>query len=186
MRDEEIVELYWQRDERAITETSNKYEKYCYTISYNILNSAEDCQECLNDTWLNTWNSIPPARPYSLKMFVAKIVRNLAFNRYNANTAQKRNNGQMPLVLNELEECIASGANVEQEVMARELSRTVNSFIRSLPEKEGNIFIRRYFYAESIREIAHKYRMSENSVTVSLSRTRQKLKAYLQEEGYIQ
>ena len=104
MRDEDIVELYWQRNEQAITETSSKYEKYCYTISYNILGNVEDCHECVNDTWLSTWNSIPPNRPYSLKMYVAKIVRNLSFNRYESMTAKKRNNGQMPLVLDELQE----------------------------------------------------------------------------------
>ena len=89
MDDREIVELFWQRDQSAIEETDRKYGRYCYAISYNILKDEGDCEECLNDTWLKTWNSIPPARPYSLKMYVAKIVRNLAFNRYNANTAQK-------------------------------------------------------------------------------------------------
>jgi len=185
VKDEEIVELYWQRNEQAIEETSKKYENYCYTISYNILNDPEDCKECVNDTWLNTWNSIPPARPYSLKMYVAKIVRNLAFNRYNANTAQKRNNGQMPLVLSELEEVIASDKNVEKEVMAKELGKAISSFIRSLSQEDGNMFIRRYFHADSIREIARSFKISENNVAVRLARSRQKLKTYLQEEGYM-
>ena len=185
MDDREIVELFWQRDQSAIEETDRKYGRYCYAISYNILKDEGDCEECLNDTWLKTWNSIPPARPYSLKMYVAKIVRNLAFNRYSANTAQKRSNGQMPLVLDELSEVIASDVNVESEVNARELGQVINSFIRELPVKEGNVFIRRYFYAESIAEIAQRYHISTNNVTVMLSRTRSKLKSYLQEEGYM-
>ena len=185
MRDEDIVELYWQRNEQAITETSNKYEKYCYTISYNILGNVEDCHECVNDTWLSTWNSIPPNRPYSLKMYVARIVRNLSFNRYESMTAQKRNNGQMPLVLDELQECIASDSNVEGEVMARELGRTINRFISSLPETEGNVFIRRYFYSEAVKDIARRYGLKANNVAVMLTRCRAKLKDYLKEEGYM-
>lgn len=184
MEDKLIVELYWQRNEEAITLTSGKYGAYCTAIAQNILHNAQDVQECVNDTWLGAWNSMPPQKPGRLRLFLAKITRNLAFNRYNMRTAQKRGGGECALVLDELAQCVADNNHVEGEVEAKELSRLINEFVGSLPEREGNIFIRRYFFCEKIALIAKRYGMSENSVMVTLSRTRQKLRERLIREGY--
>jgi RNA polymerase sigma-70 factor (ECF subfamily) len=184
MNDQQIVELYWQRDAAAIQETSKKYGAYCYAIANNILNSKEDSEECVNDTWLKTWNAIPPQRPALLQMFLAKITRNLSLDRFLARTAQKRGGGEMPLVLDELSECIPSSSDVASEYERKELAQYIRKFVHSLPERERNIFLRRYFYANSIADIATRYGLSENNVTVILSRTRKKLKLRLQKEGF--
>lgn len=184
MEDDEIVALYWRKDADAITETSNKYGAYCFAIADNILHSGEDAEECVNDVWLGAWNAIPPQRPRKLKLFLAKITRNLSFNRFNARTAQKRGGGELDLVLEELAECVGVESDVESAYEARELARSVNEFVRALPERHGNVFVRRYFFTESAAAIAKRYGLSENNVTVILSRTRKKLKARLIEEGY--
>lgn len=183
MQDELIVELYWKRDETAIRETDARYGAYCSRIAENILSSPEDCEECVNDTYLRVWNAIPPQRPKHLGAFLAKITRNLAFDRYKAQTAQKRNK-ELLCVLDELSMCITTGVSAEDYVMAKELSITVNRFVKALPRREGNVFIRRYFFAETAAEIGRKYGISPGNVTVILSRTRQKLREYLQKEGY--
>lgn len=185
MDDKSIVELYWRRDPEAISETGRKYGSYCYTVADNILHSHEDSEECVNDTWLRAWDSIPPQQPSVLRMFLAKITRSIAFNHYNARTAEKRGGGQVTSVLDELAECIAGSSDVHTEYEAAELCRSINRFAHSLPEKECNIFLRRYFFNDSISEIAKRYRLSENNVMVILSRTRKKLKILLTEEGFI-
>ena len=184
MEDRQIVELYWQRNENAIQETVNKYGAYCYAIADNILNNQEDSEECVNDTWLKAWNAMPPQKPHNLKMFLAKITRNLSLNRIEAQNAQKRGGGEAALVLDELAECLASKSNVESTYIAKELGESVRIFVRRLPEREGNVFVRRYFFMEPIAVIAKRYRMTENHVMVMLSRTRKKLKIYLEKEGY--
>jgi len=183
MNDQQIIELYWQRDTAAIQETSKKYGAYCYAIANNILDSKEDSEECVNDTWLKTWNAIPPQRPAILQMFLAKITRNLSLDRFLARTAQKRGSGEMPLVLDELAECIPSSSDVAGEYERKELGRFIRKYINSLPERDRNIFLRRYFYANSIADISIRYGLSENNVMVILSRTRKKLKNRLQKEG---
>ena len=185
MEDKLIVELYWRKDSSAISETSQKYGAYCYTIADNILHSHEDSQECVNDTWLRAWDSIPPQRPSVLRLFLAKITRSIAFNRYNARNAEKRGGGEVTAVLDELSECVAASSEVHAEYEAKELSRFINSFVHSLPERDGNIFLRRYFFNDSVSDIAVRYGLSENNVMVILSRTRKKLKKLLTEEGYI-
>lgn len=185
MTDEEIIQLYFNRNEIAIRETEKKYGAYCFQISNNILNNMEDSEECVNDTWLKTWEAIPPAYPKHFKLFLAKIVRNLSFNKYKAKYANKRGKGEISLVLDELEECLAGGQNVETEYIAKELQATINEFVYALPEKEGNIFIRRYFYSDSIKEISKRYQVSENNVCVILNRTRNKLRLRLEKEGYV-
>lgn len=184
MRDEQIVELYWRREERAVEETDRKYGPYCHTVAYNILHNHEDSEECVSDTWLRSWNAMPPHRPAKLQLFLAKITRNLAFDRFKRNTAHKRGAGEMTLVLDELEECIPGPTDVEAELEAKELAQTVNRFARQLPERERNLFVRRYFFTEPVSRIAEKYGLTENNTSVILSRVRQKLKAHLEKEGY--
>ena len=184
MEDHKIVELYWQRNENAIEESSIKYGAYCFAIADNILHNKGDSDECVNDTWLKTWNAIPPQRPAKLQMFLAKITRNLSFNRFHARSAEKRGGGEMILVLDELAECLPGESDIASEYEAKELGQCLRRFVRSLPERDGNVFVRRYFYTESIAEIAKKYGLTENNVMVILSRTRRKLKKNLIKEGF--
>ena len=184
MEDHRIIELYWQRNEDAIKETDRKYGAYCFTIADNILFNTEDAEECVNDTWLRVWNTIPPQKPDKLQMFLAKITRNLSFNRFQARSAKKRGGGEIVFVLDELAECLAGEANVEREYEAKELGQSIRLFVRALPEREGNVFVRRYFFTELVSEIAQKYALTENHVMVILSRTRKKLKKHLIKEGF--
>ena len=185
MEDSRIVELYWQRSADAIAESNIKYGTYCFTVANNILASPEDSEECVNDTWLAAWNAMPPSRPVRLQMFLAKITRNLSFNRFQARTAKKRGGGEIILVLDELAECLAAETDVQQEVEARELRERIRMFVRGLPERDGNVFVRRYFFTESAAQIAGRYSMTENHVMVILSRVRKKLKNHLVKEGFI-
>lgn len=184
MLDEKIVELYWNRDENAISATAEKYGGYCSSIAGNILHSVEDCEECVNDTWLRTWYAIPPQRPRNLRMFLAKITRNLAFDRYKAQTADKRS-GEITVILDELAECITTGVTAEDHVIANALKDTVNRFVRKLPLREGNVFVRRYFFGETAEDIGNRYGLSAGNVMVILSRTRQKLRIHLKKEGFL-
>ena len=187
MEDTEIIDLYWKRDERAIEETDRKYGKYCHTVANNVLNDYEDSQECVSDTWLRAWNSMPPQRPSVLRAFLAKITRNLAYDRYRARSASKRGGGQTEAVLEELAEVVDhSGAwDPEDLYAAKELREALNQFVRNLPEREGDVFVRRYFFAEEISDIAKRYQLTQNNVTVILSRTRNKLRKYLKEGGFM-
>lgn len=185
MEDSQILALYWEKDPEAISATADKYGAYCSAIAKNILRHAEDVEECVNDTWLHAWNAIPPQRPKVLRMFLAKITRNLSFDRLNAQKAQKRGEGEIVLVLDELAECLGGGTDTEEEYAAKELGQCIGRFVRALPERDGNIFVRRYFFAEFIADIAKRYGLSESHVTVILSRTRKKLKAHLLKEGYL-
>ena len=184
MEDNQIIELYWSRNENAIKETDHKYGNYCFAVADNILHNREDAEECINDTWLHAWNAIPPQKPARLRIFLTKITRNLSFNRFNARTAQKRGGSEINLVLDELAECIASESDVENEYAAKELSESIRKFVRSLSERDGNVFIRRYFFTEPVKIIAQSYSLTENNVCVMLRRTRKKLKAYLIKEGF--
>ena len=185
MEDSKIVELYLKRDENAIKETKIKYEKYCSYIANNILNSTLDTEECVNDTYLAAWNSIPPSKPNSLRAFVGKIVRNIAINRYNANRAKKRNDG-FELVLDELDEVLgdaeSDGRNFTDELT---IKYALNAFVGSLKQETREIFVRRYWYLSSIKEIALDYGISESKVKVTLLRTRELLRDYLRKEGIV-
>ena len=184
MEDNQIIELYWKKNADAISETADKYGAYCFAIAENILHNAEDSEECVNDTWLRAWNAIPPQKPSAFRIFLAKITRNLAFNRFNARNAEKRGGGEIALVLDELGECLG-GADAEAAYEAKELRQSIRNFVRALPEREGNVLVRRYFFAEPVADIAKRYDLSENNVMVILSRTRKKLKAHLLKEGYL-
>ncbi|MCQ2409798.1 MAG: sigma-70 family RNA polymerase sigma factor [Clostridia bacterium] len=183
MDDKKIIKLFWDRNEQAISETDNKYGRYCRTVAINILGNTEDASECVNDTYLKTWNSLPPHRPERLSVFLGKIVRNLSFDRYSYNTAQKRGGSQTEAVLDELEECIPAG-NTEDECDERMLTSELNSFLGELKKRERDVFVSRYWYAERISDIALGMNMTENSVSVMLNRTRKKLCVYLAKRGY--
>ena len=183
MTDEEIISLYFDRSEEAIAATQRKYDGYCRAIVGRILGSARDTEEIISDTWLKAWLSIPPNRPRDLKLYLAKIGRNLALNRLRDGRAAKRGEAA-DAVLEELREVLGENST-EETVNAKELQTAVNRFLRQLPERECNIFIRRCFYAESAEEIAARYGLRPNTVTVSLHRTRKKLREYLVKEGYL-
>lgn len=184
MEDTQIVQLYWNRDEQAIPATDKKYGAYCTKIAKNIVGNYEDAEECVNDTYLNAWNAMPPHKPSVLSTFLGKITRNIAFNRYKHNTANKRGGGEMAVILDELAECVSGNDDVEQELDRKELMRTIDSFLETLTQDKRNIFIRRYWYSDSISDIAQRYGMKDGSVSVILNRSRLKLRNYLLERGY--
>lgn len=183
MDDTRIVELFWNRSEIAIDETKKKYGRYCHYIAWRILNNDEDAKEIVNDTYMKVWNAIPPKQPNPLKPFIGTICRNLALNAHAAQNAQKRSN-HMTLVLDELVECIPSndnGAEIGESIALRD---AINGFLHSLPRKTRNVFVRRYWYASAIAEIAEEYAMKDSAVAMLLLRTRNKLKEHLETEGF--
>ena len=185
MQDEEIIELYFRREEQAITQTDIKYGRYCRTIAWNILFSREDSEECVNDAYLDTWQSVPPTRPVSLKAYVGRITRNHAINRYEKNTAGKRGGGETPLCLEELAECVSGDGGPEQVMDYRHLTACLNQFLKGLKREQRNVFLRRYWYGSSIKEIAGSFGMTESSVKVTLMRLRNRLREELAGEGVL-
>lgn len=185
MKDAEILELYWARDERAITETQSAYGSYCYSIAWHILYNREDSDECVNDTWLRAWKAIPPGRPGRFSLFLGTITRNLSLDRWKERRTMKRGGGEMTVALDELAECVPDTHSTEDAVAAAELERLINAFLHTLPEKDCNVFLRRYWYVEEYGEIAKRYGMNLNTVKTSLFRTRNKLKEYLEKEGIV-
>lgn len=183
MDDSEIVDLYWERSENAIAETSKKYSRYCRYISFNILQNHEDAEECVNDTYIRAWNSMPTQRPNRLSTFLGKITRNLSINKYRGYTAEKRSAGQTSLALSELEECVPSPESVDQAMDEMALGDAVNRFLASLPPKKRIVFMRRYWYLSPVKEIAGEYGMNENTVKSVLFRVRNELRLFLEKEG---
>ena len=183
MKDDEIISLFWKRDEQAIAAAADKYGSYCRSISYHILHNHEDAQECVNDTWLGAWKSIPPQRPNRLSTYLGKITRNLSLNRFKQYNTEKRGLGQTELVLSELEDCVPAENNIEQVIEEMTLVKSINQFLRAQPLQKRNIFIRRYWYLYSIRDIAALYGMSESKTASLLFRMRNELKAHLEREG---
>ena len=184
MEDSKIIDLYWNRDESAIPATSEKYGAYCTSIARNILKNEEDTEECVNDTYLNAWNSIPPQKPSVLSAFLGRITRNLSFNRYKLLHTQKRGGGEVPLVLSELGDCVSGKESVEQELDRKELLAEINVFLAGLSREKRQMFVRRYWYAESVRNIAKQFGVSEGSATMTLKRVRKQLKDALVAKGY--
>ena len=182
VEDKLIVSLYLQRDERAISETEKKYGKIVYNIANGVLNVHEDSEECVNDTYKAAWDTIPPNKPQMLGAYLGRIARNLAINRYNFNSAEKRNKS-LEITLSELEDFLPSPDFAEDLAHAMDFKRALNQFLRALPEKKRNIFIQRYWYFCSVEEIAKAFDMSESSVKTCLLRLREKLKKYLEREG---
>lgn len=184
MDDRAIVELYHRREERAIAETDKKYGGLCRSIALRLLGVREDAEECVNDTWLGAWNSMPDNRPQYLAPFLGKIARRLAFNRFRAGRAEKRGGGELPLVLEELGNCVPAAPSAAQAVEDGELEAEIVRFLRALLPRDCDIFLRRYWYGESLAEIAGRYCLKLNTVKTSLYRTREKLRRHLEQEGY--
>ena len=185
MDDNAIVALFWARDEQALWVSAQKYGPYCHTVAYNIVRNRQDAEECVNDTWVQAWNAIPPRTPLALKAFLGTITRNLAINLYRASHTQRRGGGQVAVALEELGECVSPDTSPEAAVNTKELQQAINGFLKAQPPVRRQVFLRRYFYLEDIPAIAHRYGLKETNVRMMLSRTRQKLRKYLQQEGYI-
>ena len=183
MEDKQIIDLFWTRSESAIAETDKKYGKLCHRIAFNILANSQDSEECVSDTYLKAWSMIPPKRPVKLSAFLGKITRNLALNSYEKHMAEKRGGGEVPVVLDELAECVPDPNSVERMVDNRILADKLNVFLEGLPVETRRIFMRRYWEVCSVREIAEIYGISESKVKVSLFRTRGKLRTFLEQEG---
>lgn len=184
MDDNKIIALFFERSEQAIEALSDKYGILCSQIAWNILNNRQDAEECVNDAYLGAWNTIPPQRPNPLKAYIIRIVRNLAIAKYHANTAQKRNS-HYDTALEELAYCLSSPDTVETALSAKELPHLLDRFLDGLDAKARVMFVRRYWYAESVADIAQKFHMRPNSVSVQLLRTREKLRKFLVKEGYM-
>ncbi len=183
MEDDKIIELYFKRDETAIRETQSKYGKYCYAIAKNILGEHFDAEECVNDTYLELWDTIPPNRPKILSSYLAMISRRRALDRYRYNNAQKREGNKTILSLTELEGCISSVGSIYDEIADAELANMISEFLYTLPEKECNVFLRRYWYFDSIEDICQRFGYGQSKVKMMLKRTRDKLAKYLEKEN---
>lgn len=183
MEDREIVTLFWQRDERALQAAADKYGGYCRAVARNILADEQDAEECLNDTWLRAWNTMPTNRPSRLAPYLGKLSRWISLTRLREKTSLKRGGGETELVLDELAEAVDSGADVEKAVELKELNAALRRFLKSLGETERQVFLARYWFIASIAEIAEKFGFSESKVNSMLHRTRKKLLGYLKEEG---
>ena len=185
MDDEKIIELYWNRRESAIKETSRKYGRFCFYIANHILRNKEDSDECVNDTYLQIWNTVPPQRPQSLKAFLGKITRNLALHKWEKRRAKKRGKDEITYVLEEMQECIPGQSNVECITEQLVLVDTINDFLACLDLENRKIFMARYFCFLSIKEIADQYHLGASKVKMSLFRSREKLKNKLEQEGIV-
>lgn len=183
MDDFTLLEMYLNRDEDAIRFTQEKYGAYCYAVAYNILASPEDAEECVNEAYLRAWNSIPPQRPAELKLYLARITRNISLDLYRKKRTQKRG-GEAAVALDELSESVNGSASAESEAMEHELERSVGSFLAGLNRRDRALFLRRYFYFEPIEETAKRFGMSPAGLSAKLSRLRAKLKKHLTKEGY--
>ena len=185
MDDRQIINLYYAREEAAISETADKYGKYCHSIAYRILQDEQDSEECVNDTYLRAWKAIPPNYPEKLSVFLGKITRNLALNRFAYYTREKRGCGKMELVLEELQGCMPALQSTEQVIEEKLLVERLNQFLYDLPKEKRILFVKRYWYLQSIQEIAKELNMSESKVKMTLLRIRNKLKKVLEREGFV-
>ncbi len=176
--DEKIIEMFFERSEQGLRELDNKYGKACHKLSYNIVGSREDAEECVNDAYLGAWNAIPPARPYPLLSYLLKIVRNISLKTYWRNKAAKRNS-HYTIALEEIEPCIAAPNTVETEIEAKELARIIESFLDTLTVENRVIFMRRYWFCDSCKDIARLMGLSEKNISVRLTRIRGKMRQYL-------
>ena len=183
MEDTAIVDLYWQRSDRAIAETDRKYGRYCHSIAYHICGTDEDAEECVNDTWFRAWNLMPDKRPAVLSVFLGGITRNFALDLIKAKNRKKRGGGEAFLALDELTECIPDKTDPEQEFEDKELEAAIGRFVAGLPEIEKRVFVLRYWYLTPVAQIAGKMDFSLSKTKSILFRTRRKLKTYLTEEG---
>lgn len=185
MEDKAIIDLYFARSERAISETSVKYGGFCYSIAYNILSNREDSEESVNDTYLAAWNNIPPRHPAVLGAFLGKMTRYISLNRWKHNAAKKRGGGSVELALEELEACVSAGDATVQQFARKEITRCVNRVLEGLPKTERQVFMCRYWYLDSLEVICANFGFSESKVKSMLHRTRGKLRRALEEEGLV-
>ena len=183
MDDNQIIDLYWSRQETAISETKKKYEKYLFSIANHILALYEDVEESVNDTYLGAWNAMPPHRPAVLSTFLGKITRRLALKKHRMNTAGKRRGTEADLSLDELADCIPTNRTIDEQIDNRELVSVLNDFLTGLPAPQRQGFVCRYWYCDSIVEIAQRFSWSESKVKMTLLRTREKLRLRLKKEG---
>lgn len=183
MTDEKIIHMLFLRDESVIESISEKYQNYCRSIALNILGNGSDAEECVNEALYNVWQSIPPNKPEVFSAYIGKCTRFSALKKLRESTAQKRGGGEFALAYEELSAFISDNDNMQSEIEAEETGRIINSFLKKLPEKERRVFIRRYWYFDSISDIAGRYGYSESKVKSMLFRTRKKLKAKLINEG---
>ena len=185
MEDQQIVELYLQRDESALTQTEQKYSKYCRSIALRILNDLQDTDETLNDTWLAAWNCIPPHIPKCLQTFLGRLTRNISLKRVRSDTAMKRGLGEVKYVFEEVADWLAESQDIEREITEKELADAINTFLDSISDTERNVFVRRYWYVQSISEISNAHGFSESKVKSMLFRIRKRLYSKLKEEELI-
>ena len=183
MEDHMIIDLYWARDQRAIVESEDKYGPYCRAIARGILERREDAEECVNDTWLQAWNAMPPQRPNILSAFFGRLTRNLSLDRWRRERAAKRGGSQAEAALHELEDCLPDLRGPEEHLEAGETAAIISAFLRKQPELDQKLFIRRYFHLESIAALAERFRLTQGQVKSRLHRTRAKLKHTLEQEG---
>ncbi len=181
MTDAQIIELYWNRSEDAVTETEKAYGRKLMSLSHRILQNQEDAAEIVNDTYLKTWNSIPTARPKYFYAYLATICRHLAFNLLNWNQAEKRK-AEIVAITDEMETCIPDSSG-ENAIRGKEIVRVLDAFLEALPKEQRLLFVRRYWFADSVAEIAKRYDLTESNVKTRLFRTRNKLREYLEQEG---
>ena len=184
MEDIIIVELYWARDEAAINETDKKYSNYLIKVALNILADLEDSKESVNDTYLKAWNSMPPQKPGILSTYLGKITRQVSIDIFRKRTTQKRQGSEYAISLSELEDCVTSGDNPEQELEVKQLAEKIDEYLYTLPAEARNVFIGRYYFMDSVREVAAYYGISESKTKSMLYRARLGLKKYLEEAGY--
>lgn len=185
MEDSQIVDLYWSRQECAIHETDVKYGSYCRSIARNILHNSSDAEECVNDTYLDAWNAMPPNRPAILSTFLGKITRRISIDRCRILNAEKRGGGEVALALDELGECISNGHDVESDLQRKELAATIQHFLVRLTEAERRVFLLRYWYLDSISSVAAQCGFSQSKVASMLHRIRGKLRKLLEKDGYV-
>lgn len=184
MEDEQIVSLYWQRSESAIRETEQKYDRYLTKIAYNILSDHEDSRESVNDTYLAAWNSIPPHRPSVLSAYLGKLTRRISIDRFRSRNREKRKASEYALSLSELGDCVSAGNTTEDMVNVKLLADAIGIYLRLIPEEARNAFLGRYYYLDSLKEVAAYCGMTESKAKTVLYRTRQGLKDYLKKEGF--
>lgn len=185
MNDSQIIDLFFKRDELAIKESSKKYGAYCFSVANAVLADNNDSEECVNSAWLKAWNSIPPQKPDVLKMYFAKLTRNLAISAYRKKCAQKRDKNEFELSVEELKECVATKEGIEENIDKKQLGRAINEFLKTLSSRDCSVFLRRYFYSDSIKSISERYSLSESNTLSILFRTRKKLKEYLVKEDFL-
>ena len=185
MEDEKIIDLYFERNESAISETAEKYGNYLYKIAFNILSDNEDSEESVNDTYMSAWNTIPPEKPNVFSAFLSKITRYISLNRYRAGKAEKRGGGEIDTAFEEIEECVPDKSNIYDEIETKELAEIISDYLKKLPETERKIFVCRYYYLDSLSDISKQFGFSQSKVASMLHRTRKKILSNLGKEGVL-